>query len=171
MKISCSFFFLILRMTDGYSGSDLTALAKDAALGPIRGRNTKAWNIYNCLLDHFRSLRSPYWEVFFISKKAVKLYQWKTWLKLDTKFLDLGSTNVSENSFRLMGHICSVASASSHSSSDSSSSSCSSSSFFFFFFQQQQKAVKPFLAHRQYKDSPWMSGPWALFWTAGFASW
>jgi len=25
------------RLTDGYSSSDLTSLAKDAALGPIRG--------------------------------------------------------------------------------------------------------------------------------------
>ena len=28
---------LIFRLTEGYSGSDMTALAKDAALGPIRG--------------------------------------------------------------------------------------------------------------------------------------
>ena len=27
----------LAKLTDGYSGSDLTALAKDAALGPIRG--------------------------------------------------------------------------------------------------------------------------------------
>jgi spastin len=27
----------LARLTEGYSGSDLTALAKDAALGPIRG--------------------------------------------------------------------------------------------------------------------------------------
>ena len=27
----------LARLTDGYSGSDLTSLAKDAALGPIRG--------------------------------------------------------------------------------------------------------------------------------------
>lgn len=29
----------IAELTDGYSGSDLTNLAKDAALGPIRGEN------------------------------------------------------------------------------------------------------------------------------------
>lgn len=27
----------VAELTDGYSGSDLTGLAKDAALGPIRG--------------------------------------------------------------------------------------------------------------------------------------
>ena len=29
---------LFCRQTEGYSGSDLTALARDAALGPIRGK-------------------------------------------------------------------------------------------------------------------------------------
>uniref|UniRef100_A0A8C2NJL2 microtubule-severing ATPase n=1 Tax=Capra hircus TaxID=9925 RepID=A0A8C2NJL2_CAPHI len=55
VKITCSFFLLILRMTDGYSGSDLTALAKDAALGPIRGRNSRMRNIR--LSDFTESLK------------------------------------------------------------------------------------------------------------------
>ena len=42
-KVKCalnglSFFLLMYRLTENYSGSDLTALARDAALGPIRGR-------------------------------------------------------------------------------------------------------------------------------------
>jgi spastin len=32
----------LARLTDGYSGSDLTALAKDAALGPIREKSVEA---------------------------------------------------------------------------------------------------------------------------------
>uniref|UniRef100_A0A4X1TB88 Fidgetin-like protein 1 n=1 Tax=Sus scrofa TaxID=9823 RepID=A0A4X1TB88_PIG len=45
----------LARLTDGYSGSDLTALAKDAALGPIRGKNTKMRNIR--LSDFTESLK------------------------------------------------------------------------------------------------------------------
>lgn len=37
----------IARLTDGYSGSDLTALAKDAALGPIRERSVEQLKTLN----------------------------------------------------------------------------------------------------------------------------
>lgn len=37
-RLSQSELKRLAKLTDGYSGSDLTALAKDAALGPIRGR-------------------------------------------------------------------------------------------------------------------------------------
>jgi spastin len=41
----------LARLTEGYSGSDLTALAKDAALGPIRG-----WNNFS---SYFFTLKVP----------------------------------------------------------------------------------------------------------------
>lgn len=37
--MNCDQLRKLAEMTDGYSGSDLTALAKDAALGPIRGND------------------------------------------------------------------------------------------------------------------------------------
>lgn len=37
-KLNQSELKRLAKLTDGYSGSDLTALAKDAALGPIRGK-------------------------------------------------------------------------------------------------------------------------------------
>jgi spastin len=51
----------LARLTDGYSGSDLTALAKDAALGPIREKSVEvlktltANNIRPICIDDFQS--------------------------------------------------------------------------------------------------------------------
>ncbi len=40
-NLSANDIYELARATDGYSGSDLTALAKDAALGPIRERTVE----------------------------------------------------------------------------------------------------------------------------------
>uniref|UniRef100_A0A2D4L2R6 AAA ATPase AAA+ lid domain-containing protein n=1 Tax=Micrurus paraensis TaxID=1970185 RepID=A0A2D4L2R6_9SAUR len=45
----------LARMTDGYSGSDLTALAKDAALGPIR--ELKPEQVKNMSASEMRNIR------------------------------------------------------------------------------------------------------------------
>ncbi|XP_070590187.1 spastin isoform X4 [Erythrolamprus reginae] len=45
----------LARMTDGYSGSDLTALAKDAALGPIRELNPE--QVKNISASEMRNIR------------------------------------------------------------------------------------------------------------------
>ncbi|ELK27260.1 Spastin [Myotis davidii] len=45
----------LARMTDGYSGSDLTALAKDAALGPIR--ELKPEQVKNMSANEMRNTR------------------------------------------------------------------------------------------------------------------
>jgi len=42
----------LARLTDGYSGSDLTALAKDASLGPIREQSVERLKVLS--VDHIR---------------------------------------------------------------------------------------------------------------------
>jgi len=44
----------LARLTEGYSGSDLTALAKDAALGPIRGVTSE--QLKNIDVSHVRGI-------------------------------------------------------------------------------------------------------------------
>lgn len=48
----------LANLTEGYSGSDLTNLAKDAALGPIRGKITDSNSIYFCYYANFSNFCS-----------------------------------------------------------------------------------------------------------------
>uniref|UniRef100_A0A2R9BJ49 Spastin n=1 Tax=Pan paniscus TaxID=9597 RepID=A0A2R9BJ49_PANPA len=54
----------LARMTDGYSGSDLTALAKDAALGPIRMRNIRLSDFTESLKKIKRSVSPQTLEAY-----------------------------------------------------------------------------------------------------------
>ena len=57
MSTSCVCF----RLTSGYSGSDLTALAKDASLGPIRGEQSILCLSlkYGCVFSSSSAFSSP----------------------------------------------------------------------------------------------------------------
>ena len=55
---------ILKRVTAGYSGSDLTSLAKDAALGPIRGKDVLGY-IYIYILPFYH-------HYHFVLKRAVK---------------------------------------------------------------------------------------------------
>ncbi|KAM6220408.1 spastin isoform 3-T3 [Rhynchocyon petersi] len=80
----------LARMTDGYSGSDLTALAKDAALGPIR--ELKPEQVKNMSASEMRNIRlSDFTESLKKIKRSVSpqtLEAYTRWNK------DFGDTTV-----------------------------------------------------------------------------
>ncbi|TKC37914.1 hypothetical protein EI555_021127, partial [Monodon monoceros] len=87
VKISCSFFFPILRMTDGYSGSDLTALAKDAALGPIR--ELKPEQVKNMSASEMRNIRlSDFTESLKKIKRSVSPQTLEAYIRWNKDFGD-----------------------------------------------------------------------------------
>lgn len=68
-RVSVSDWF---RMTEGYSGSDLTSLAKDASLGPIRGETQSSSETLSalfivCCLTLFLSSNSN-WHSGLVTK-------------------------------------------------------------------------------------------------------
>lgn len=80
----------LARMTDGYSGSDLTSLAKDAALGPIR--ELRPEQVRNMAANEMRNIRfSDFVESLKKIKKSVSpqtLEQYARWNQ------DYGDTTV-----------------------------------------------------------------------------
>lgn len=56
-------FDKIAELTEGYSGSDLTNLAKDAALGPIRGNCATYWFFTVIRMGKFRELNKTIFKL------------------------------------------------------------------------------------------------------------
>ncbi|XP_030052266.1 spastin isoform X2 [Microcaecilia unicolor] len=77
----------LARMTDGYSGSDLTALAKDAALGPIR--ELKPEQVKNMSASEMRNLRlSDFMESLKKIKRSVSPQTLEAYIRWNKDFGD-----------------------------------------------------------------------------------
>nr|XP_033792415.1 spastin isoform X2 [Geotrypetes seraphini] len=77
----------LARMTDGYSGSDLTALAKDAALGPIRELEPE--QVKNMSASEMRNLRlSDFMESLKKIKRSVSPQTLEAYIRWNKDFGD-----------------------------------------------------------------------------------
>ncbi|XP_033031996.1 spastin isoform X3 [Trachypithecus francoisi] len=77
----------LARMTDGYSGSDLTALAKDAALGPIR--ELKPEQVKNISASEMRNIRlSDFTESLKKIKRSVSPQTLEAYIRWNKDFGD-----------------------------------------------------------------------------------
>uniref|UniRef100_A0A8L2QK18 Spastin n=1 Tax=Rattus norvegicus TaxID=10116 RepID=A0A8L2QK18_RAT len=77
----------LARMTDGYSGSDLTALAKDAALGPIR--ELKPEQVKNMSASEMRNIRlSDFTESLKKIKRSVSPQTLEAYIRWNKDFGD-----------------------------------------------------------------------------------
>ncbi|XP_031213637.1 spastin isoform X3 [Mastomys coucha] len=77
----------LARMTDGYSGSDLTALAKDAALGPIR--ELKPEQVKNMSASEMRNIRlSDFTESLKKIKRSVSPQTLEAYMRWNKDFGD-----------------------------------------------------------------------------------
>ena len=74
-------------MTNGYSGSDLTALAKDAALGPIR--ELKPEQVKNMSASEMRNIRlSDFTESLKKIKRSVSPQTLEAYIRWNKDFGD-----------------------------------------------------------------------------------
>ena len=57
-SITCEQLKEIARLTEGYSGSDLTQLTKDAAMTPLREMTSQQITRYYIIITYYYSLRN-----------------------------------------------------------------------------------------------------------------